>query len=531
MRFWVAFFVCVLLVGCSGEKFKSPVSKASVLRYAIPNKPTTLDPGVVQDSDTIEVLQQVFEGLVGWGENNEPVGLLAESWEYEQNGKVIVFHLKKGVKFHNGREVKAQDFKWSWERVCSADLKSTASSYMTDIVGAQALIDGKAKEISGVIVLDDYTLSVELLIPKPYFLGKMVYVAFAAVAKEAQDGLTEMKGVANMVGTGPFKAKRYETEQLMVLAANDDYHGGRPKLDKIERPVVLDAQTRLNKYKNGELDVCLVQRADVDGIMKDPELNAELTFMELPSVFFIGFNSSGIYPPFKDRRVRRAFAMAIDRSRIVNTFMKGINTEAHGIIPPGVSGHREQAKDLPYDPEAARKLLAEAGFPGGKGLPPLELRYREGYRDISLVAEAACNDLAKNLGAPVKAQSKEWKALLDFYNRGQNAFFHMRWKGDYLDPQNFISHMHASFGPENHSGYVNAKLDKLCKEADAITDQNKRIKLYQEAEDLALQDATWIPVYFQRDAVLTRPGVQGIRTNLFGFLPHTTTTATAPKAP
>ncbi|MEQ1932993.1 MAG: ABC transporter substrate-binding protein, partial [Fimbriimonadaceae bacterium] len=501
MRLLVVLLLAFTL-GCSGDKFKPQASsELSVLRYAIPNKPTTLDPGVVQDSDTIEVLQQVFEGLVGWGENNEPVGLLAESWEYWQDGKIIVFHLKKGVKFHNGREVKAADLKWSWERVCSADLKSTASSYMADIVGAQAMIDGKAKEISGVKVLDDFTLSVELVIPKPYFLGKMVYVAFAAVAKEAQDGLTEMRGVANMVGTGPFKAERYEADQLMVLSANDTYHGGRPKLDKIERPVILDTQTRLNKYKNGELDVCLVQRTDVDGIMSDPVLKDHLSFMDLPSVFFIGFNSSGLYPPFKDVRVRRAFAMAIDRTRIVNLYMKGINTEAHGIIPPGVFGHRERANDIAFDVAAAQKLLAEAGYPGGKGLPPLELRYREGYRDISLVAEAACNDLAKNLGVPVKAQSKEWKALLDFYNRGQNAFFHMRWKGDYLDPQNFISHMHASFGPENHSGYINPQLDELCRRADSIIDKEERTKLYQLAEDIALQDAIWIPIYFQRDAV------------------------------
>ncbi|MEQ1821698.1 MAG: peptide ABC transporter substrate-binding protein [Fimbriimonadaceae bacterium] len=523
MRFVAALLALSFIYGCSGDKFKQPTSQSSVLVYAIPNKPTTLDPGVVQDSDTIEVLQQVFEGLVGWDENNQPTGILAENWEFQKGGKVILFHLKKGVKFHNGREVKAADFKWSWERVCSAELKSTASSYMTDIVGAKELIEGKATQMSGVKVVDDYTLSVELDTPKPYFLGKMVYVAFAAVAKEAQDGLNEMKGVTNMVGTGPFKAARYENEQLVVLEANKDYHGGAPKIDRIERPVVLDAQTRLNKYKNGELDLCLVQRADVEGIMADGELSSQLKFMDLPSVFFLGFNSSGLYPPFKDRRVRRAFAMAIDRSRIVNTYMKGINTEAHGIIPPGVMGHRDRAADIPFDPEGARKLLAEAGYPGGKGMPLLELRYREGYRDISLVAEAACNDLVKNLGVKVQAQSKEWKALLDAYNRGQNAFFHMRWKGDYLDPQNFISHMHASFGPENHSGYVNPTLDQLCREADRIVDPKERTALYQKAEDIALQDATWVPVYYQRDALLTRPGVSGIRTNAFGFLPHTAT--------
>lgn len=520
----------LLSAGCGDSGFKKTdpeAKKANVLRYPIPNKPTTLDPGVVQDGDTIDALQQVFEGLVGWNEQNEPTGLLAEKWDFEKDGKVIVFHIKKGVKFHNGRELMAEDIKWSWERVCSPELKSTnGTGYMTDIMGVQEVLDSKGKitDISGVKVVDDYTLSVELTAPRPYFLGKLTYLAFSAVAKEAQDGLKEMATVEHMIGTGPFKAERYVPEQLLTMVANKDYHGGAPMLDKIERAVVLDPQTRLNKFKNGEAELCLVQRADVESIEKDANLKPQLKFLDRPSIFYVAMNCSGSYPPFKDVRVRRAFAMAIDRKKIVEVYMKGVNKQAHSIVPPGVFGSREMANEIPYNPEEAKKLLAQAGYPDGKGMPELEIRYRESYRDISLVAEAVSNDIAKNLGVKVNNQAKEWKAYLDLYNKGENRFYHMRWAADYLDPQNFISHMLATYGPENHTGYSNPIFDKLCKEADSIMDPAKRAALYQQAEDIVLQDAIWVPVYFQRDAELQSPRVKGMRESLFGHLPHTKTT-------
>ncbi|MEQ1821699.1 MAG: ABC transporter substrate-binding protein [Fimbriimonadaceae bacterium] len=526
--FIVVALAALALSGCGDGGFKkgNDGASANVLRYPIPNKPTTLDPGVVQDGDTIDALQQVFEGLVGWNENNEPTGILAEKWDFEQGGKVIVFHIKKGVKFHNGRELKAEDFKWSWERVCAPDLKSTNGlGYMTDIMGVQELLDGKAKEISGVKVVDDYMLRVELTAPRPYFLGKLTYLAFAAVAKEAQDGLKEMSSVKQMIGTGPFKAESYVPEQLLTMVANKDYHGGAPLLDKIERPVVLDPQTRLNKFKKGEVELCLLQRADVESVNNDSELKPQLVFLDRPSIFYVAMNCSGSYPPFKDRRVRRAFAMAIDRKKIVETYMKGVNKQAHGIIPPGVFGNRPGgANEIPFDPEGAKKLLAEAGYPGGKGMPELEIRYRESYRDISLVAEAVSNDINKTLGVKVNNQAKEWKAYLDLYNKGENRFYHMRWAADYLDPQNFISHMLATYGPENHTGYSNPVFDKICRDADSIMDQDKRANLYQQAEDIVLQDAIWVPIYFQRDAELQSSRVKGMRESLFGHLPHTKTT-------
>ncbi len=530
MKRGVLFAVCLValgLAGCSKGKFSEQQQEQNqglVLRYPLPSKPTTLDPGVVRDGDTIDVLQQVYEGLVAWGEDNQPKPLLAEKWDVEDGGKTYVFHLKKGVKFHNGREVTAEDFKWTWERNCASALQSvTIDSYLGDVVGLKEMKAGKAKSISGVTVVDPYTLKVQIDKPRPYFLGKLTYIVSAVMAKETLDGTNEISKIEQVVGTGPYKASQYVPEQLIVLSANKDYHGGAPAIDGIERPVMNDALTRLNKFKNGELDMCLIQRQDVKAIQDDPKFAPMLHFYPRPSIFYLGMNSTGKdYAPFKDRRVRQAIGMAIDRDRIADQVLGGINQAAYSIVPPGVVGHRADAAALKFNVDAARKLLAEAGYPGGKGLPPVEMRFRDGYRDISLVAEDIAAQLKENLGMDVSLKMTEWKAYLDRDNRGENAFYHMRWAADYLDPQNFLSTMLATFGPENHNGYNNPEFDRLCNEADTSLDLNKRLELYAKAEDIALQDAPWVPIYFQRDAELIQPRVSGLRESAFGHLPHTT---------
>lgn len=516
-----------IFAGCGGGSKALPERTVSesdwqVFRYPIITNPTSFDPGIVQDGDTLDMIQQVWEGLVTWDENNMPVGNLAESWDIEDGGTTYIFHLKKGVKFHNGREVTADDFKWSIERNCDPALASqTADAYLSDIVGVTDRVEGRAQEISGYQVVDPYTIKIQLKQPTPYFVGKLTYLVSAVMPKEAVPMGKEITEVEQMIGTGPFKMQDYVTNQKITLAAFDDYHGGRPELDRVERIVIKDAQTRLNKFRSGELDMTMLQRQDITGVEGDPALKDSLKLFERPAVWYVGMNQLA-YEPFKDKRVRQAFAMAIDKKTIVETLMGGINTTATGIVPKGVVGHRPDAKDLDFNPERARELLAEAGYEGGQGLPPLEMYFREKFPDIKLVAEAVAGMLKEHLGVEVKLQTKEWRAYLELYNDEKLPFYHMRWAADYLDPQNFLSHMLATYGPENKCGYNNPEFDRLCRQADTLLDLDQRLPLYAQAEDIALDDAVWVPIYYQRDAELHRPELAGVRESLFGHLPHTT---------
>ncbi|HWD37564.1 MAG TPA: ABC transporter substrate-binding protein, partial [Fimbriimonas sp.] len=194
--------------------------------------------------------------------------------------------------------------------------------------------------------------------------------------------------------------------------------------------------------------------------------------------------------------------------------------KADGILPPAVFGYRENVKKVPYDPDGAKQLLAKAGYPGGANFPQLTMYYRTDYPDIRIVANAVGEELGKTLNIHVTFKQLEWGTYLSLNDKNQLPFFHMRWGADYLDPENFLSTLLASYGAENHVQYHNPQFDALCAKADVSMDPEERKKLYAQAEDMVLQDAPFVPIYFQRDAELISPRVKGIRESVFGHLPH-----------
>ncbi|MCS7309948.1 MAG: peptide ABC transporter substrate-binding protein [Armatimonadota bacterium] len=532
-RYAVGLVVALLVVlsagGCGRRQASAPPAQ-NVLRYALTTEPTTFDPALVRDGPTIDMLFHVFEGLVQWDENNRLQPNLAESWEVSADGRVYTFRLKRGVKFHNGREVTAEDFKYSIERACDPELASPVSAtYLNDIVGALDKLERRANEVKGVEVVDKYTLRITIDHPKAYFLAKLTYPTAYVVCREAieQEG-DEVNGrrlrinERCAIGTGPFKIAQYVPGSKVVLAANKEYHAGAPQLDGIERPIVLDASTRHAMYERGDLDIVDVQKGDLLRDQQDPVLSKQLHTFDRAAVFYLGLNQNA-FPPFKDRRVRLALAYATDKDAIVRVALMGVPQKANGILPPGVLAHDPNFQGIPYDPERARQLLAEAGYPGGKGFPTLVLTFREKTPDLRRAAEMVKEQYRKELGINVELREMEWGAFLDALDRKELPFIHLRWMADYLDAQNFLSVLLRSGAPENVVGYSNPRFDALCDQADKERDEAKRIRLYREAERIAVEDVPWIPLYFQRDVELIKPYVKGIRDSLMGHLPHVTT--------
>jgi ABC-type transport system substrate-binding protein len=511
----------LVLIGCGPGNVSQQenAGKKNVFRYPIVTNPTTLDPALVEDGDTIDLIQQVFEGLVGWDTHNQVVPVLAEKWEISSDGKTYTFHLKHGVKFHNGRELEAADFKYSIERCCDPATKSsTASEYLDDIVGTADMLAGKTKSLPSIRVLDKYTLQITIYKPRRYFLAKLTYPTAYVVAKEAA-GQGPITSISQMVGTGPFKIASFDPNQLVTLTANPDYHDGKVAIDGIERPVVVDAATRLSMFKGGAVDLTPVAPEDLPGILADPTLKPQIKYYDRPGIYYIGFNVKS-YKPFNDKRVRQAFAMAIDREKICSQILNGVDKIANTILPPEVFGHQDIPYRFPFDTTKAKALLAAAGYPDGKGLPPLEFDYRTGQTNVRLVAESIIGQLETNLGVHVEPREEEWTAYLAEHDQFKHPMFHMRWMADYLDPQDFLSLMLTTNGAENKTYYSNPQVDALCAAADQIQDQPKAAKLYNQAEDLILDDVAWIPVYYETDAELVSPRVKGMRDSCFGHLPH-----------
>jgi oligopeptide transport system substrate-binding protein len=527
MRYIAPFFMLTIaLAGCGGTKGGASTSAKHdhVLVQPIPNNPTKLDPAQVEDGDTIEVLNQVFEGLAEYDENNKLVPLLAEKWEVSDDGLTYTIHLKKGVKFHSGREMTADDVKYSWDRAANpAVVSPTAEGYMADIVGFAEEWAGKATSLSGVKVLDPETIEVKIKSPKAFWPMYLTYACYWVVDKDHAK-LEPITDIASMVGTGPFKMSEYKGDQYIEMTRFDDYHGGKPKLEKIRRLIAGDAQVRRQLFESGQADWVALERQDKRFVDSNPELKAQLHTVDRAAIWYIGFGLSQ-YEPFKNPKVRQAFALAINKDRIIQEGFDGVNRKAEGIMPPVIPGFDENFKGYQYNPAEAQKLLAEAGYPGGKGLDTIKLYFRADRADPKIVSQMVQQDLQKNLGVSVELAPMEWKALLEKRSKGELPFFHLRWGADYLDPQNFLTFMLHTHAKENTLGYSNPQFDALCEKADAmpLAAADQRYALYRQAESIAVRDAIWIPIYFQRDLELQSPAMSGLRRSAMGPLPHTTT--------
>ncbi len=517
----------VVMSGCVGRNAGGG-KVTGVLRYALTAEPTTLDPALVTDGPTIDLLHNIYEGLVGWNDSNEVVPLGAEKWDVSADGKTYTFTLRSGVKFQNGKPVVAGDYAYAITRSLDPKLASpVALNYLDDIVGAKDFAAGKATTLAGVKVIDDTHIAITITAPRSYFLGKLTFpTAYALDKTEVEKGEKVEGGAytvtsANVVGTGPFKLGSYVRQGKVVLDANADYWAGAPKLKKIERPIILDAKTARNRYDAGQLDIVTLEKGDYERDKADAKVAGEIQTFGRAATFYLGLNQTH-YAPFKDKRVRQAVAHAIDKDAIIKTVLLGINKRAEGVLPEGLPGYDASFKGLPYDTAKASELLAAAGYPGGKGLPPLVLSFREKQTDLAKAAEVMKEQLGK-VGIPVTLREMEWGTFLKATDNKEIDLFHMRWQADYIDPQNFLSLLLTSSSPENRTGYANKEYDAMCAAADSERDAAKRMALYAKAERFVVDDAPWVPLYFQKDLELVKPWVKGIKDSLMGHLPHKTT--------
>jgi len=495
----------------------------NVFRYPIKTSPTTFDPALVQDGDTIDVLQQVFEGLVQWSPKNTIVPCLAEKWDVSPDGLTYTFHLRPGVKFQDGSPVTASDVLYSMRRCLDPKLLSpVALNYLGDIKGAKELSSGKAAELSGVKVVNPSTVAITITKPKAYWIDTLTYpTAYVVSQAEARPGVPltaddDEKGA----GTGAFKLTAYVPDSKVTLAANSAYWGGAPRLVGIERPVIIDAGTRHDEYVRGDVDMLQFESpGDLDNDSKDPALKDQVKLFKRASTYYLGLNQKA-FPAFADVRVRQALAYATDKQKIVQVVFAGKRDAAQDILAEGIPGFDPKFQGLPYDPAKAKALLAAAGHANGAGIPPIPLAYRQGQPELEKTVVLIQQMWSDNLGIQVKPQVTEWSAMLDREDKNALECYHIRWAADYLDPQDYYSVLLRSNGPENHVVYSNPKYDALCDAADVSQNPAQRAALYRQAARIAADEVPMIPLYYQQDVELIKPYVSGLDDGLMGHLPY-----------
>ena len=513
---FLSVLLCGLLIaGCQPvpQETPTPTTEARLLSlYGI--DPLTLDPAVAGEMTSHQYIMQLFSGLVRLDDKLEPAPDIAQRWQISDDGRTYTFYLRQDVRFHNGRGVKAEDFKYSWERACDPETGSmTAATYLGDIVGVRQVLAGESKEISGVSVIDDYTLQVTIDAPKVYFLYKLTYpTAFVVDRANVETG---KKWWQKPNGTGPFKLREWDETRLLVLEKNELYYGKQAKVDFVV--FQLWGGVPMNMYETGEIDVSDVYLNYIDKVT-DPAspFHQELTVIPELSFFYIGFNTTR--PPFDDINIRRAFSQAVDKEKLSSLVFKGTVQPADGILPPGMPGFNEDLSGLNFDVSQARKLIATSKYRDSSNLPPITITTSGWGGLISDALEAVINDWRQNLGVEVRVRQLEPLRFLYHLKEEKDEMYHIGWIADYPHPQNFLEILFHSDADNNYGEYSNPEIDALLEIASVEPDNDLSLALYQQAEQKLIEDAACLPLWFDKNYILVKPYVKGYNLNPQGLV-------------
>ena len=465
--------------------------------------PSTLDPALSRDSTSHAYIFQLFSGLVTIDRDLNVIPDVAESWDVSNGGKTYTFHLRRGVKFHDGKDVTASDFKYSWERACDPRTKSyTAPDYLGDIVGAKDKLSGRASEIAGIEVIDDCTLRVTIDGPKAYFLAKLTYPTAFVVDRANVESGGEWWHKPN--GTGVFRLKEWKGDELLILERNSLYYG---KPAKVERIIFrLWGGMPMTMYEKGEIDVTFIGLDNLERVLDETNpLHQELNIVPQLNLQYICFNSTK--PPFDDPNVRRAFCHAVDKNKIVSLTLKESCQRADGILPPGMPGYNKNVRGLDYDVTLAKKLIADSKYGDVSNLPSLTITDC-GRGSVSLYLQALIDMWRRNLGVEVTVRQLEPEAYFYRIKEEKNEMFTSGWVADYPDPQNFLDILFHSGSSANDSEYSNTAIDITLGRAAVEQDVNTRMRMYQDIEQMLVDDAACLPLWFGRSYLLVKPYVK-----------------------
>ncbi|MDA0364625.1 MAG: peptide ABC transporter substrate-binding protein [Chloroflexi bacterium] len=494
-----------ITTGTSGGASGGGAAASGVLRLP-GTDPVTLDPALAGDAGSAQYIVEVFGGLVTITPDLEIVPDIAESFEVSPDGLQYTFHLRGDAFFHSGRPVTADDVRYSIERAASPELASPlALPYLGDIVGTRERFFGLAETISGIEVIDDATIRFTLDAPKPYFLAKLTYpTAFVIDRQQVEANPRNWTRQPN--GTGPYRLREWRLGERIVLAANDRYHLGAPKVQEVH--YLLSGGSALTRFENGELDVAPISVNDIERA-RDPSSQLNPLYQTSPefSIFYIAFNTN--VPPFDDVNVRRALALAIDRKKVAEVTFNNMVLTATGIMPPQLPGYTASDKTYNFDPDAARAALAASRYGSAEALPPITMTEVGGGAQAGIDTQAFVEQWKQELGVTVEIQQTDFATFLDEQDAGRLQMFNGGWIMDYPDPEDILDLKFHSESQLNDVAYSNAEVDSLLDEARVVRDPERRIQLYQQAEEKIVSDAVWIPLYFSLNHSVVAKRVQG----------------------
>jgi oligopeptide transport system substrate-binding protein len=518
--------VAVLFAGC--VKRESSVDRGNreqVLHRGVGPDLASLDPQLAVASGDYNVLSALFEGLVAEDPSDlHPVPGVAESWEISPDQRTYTFHLRANARWSNGDPVTAQDFVASFHRILTPVLGAENAALLYVVQGAEAFHKGHLAnfEAVGFSAPDARTLRITLEQPTPAFLAMLNHTAWfpvhlPSIEKYGAATLRETSWAVpgRLVGNGPFVLKQWQRGQKIVVEKSPTYwDAAAVRLNAIHFYTIdsLDAEERA--FRAGQLHLTeALPSGKVESYRRDaPGL---LRIDPLLGTYFYRLNVTR--PFLNEPRVRRALALSVDRETIARKLLHGGQLPAYSFTPPGTAGYTSSAV-LTTDVEEARRLLVQAGYPGGKGLPSFELLFNSS-EDHRMIAEAVQEMWRRDLGVEVRLANQEWKSILDARRSGNYQILRSVWIGDFIDPQSFLGIWTSDSG-NNYTGWGDPAYDSLLREASLTADPTARFALLAKAEARLLEAAPLVPIYHYTHVFLIRPSVKGWLPTLLDHHPY-----------
>jgi peptide/nickel transport system substrate-binding protein/oligopeptide transport system substrate-binding protein len=545
MRRWrgLAIMVAILIVAAmllaacgssdsSGDSSPSadgtPVA-GGTYNYPLTANPVSIEPVNAQESEGIQVAHQVFQGLAKYVMNDkgemEAVPDIAEKWE-TTDSQTWTFTLKKGVMYQApvSREVKAQDFVDAWTYVTDPANQSYVSYILAPVEGCDDggyQVDTK-KGLTGLKVIDDYTLEVKLRYPFAEFPQTLGHTVAAAWPVDYAKEIGAKKFSQKPIGTGPYMVDSWKNNQSITLVKNTDYwdtsEGAGPYIDTINMPIIVSTQTVWLEFQKGSLDYSVVPPGQVAAAENNPKVKSgEWTAKRWPNLglYFVGINMTD--PELgQNAELRQAISMSTDAQNVINIVNEGVSLPATGYVPVGIPGYQAQQNPYPFDPEKAKTAVADLGT-----VPGLQYWYNtdEGHQKIAEVLQAGWQEA----GLDVKLSNFEWGTFLDKLSKGNkdsgSQLFRMGWLADYPSMDNFLYPLFQSDQSRtgSYTFYSNSQVDDLLQKARSTQDAQQRYDLYSQAEKLILTDMPAVPLYFYRDFRVSNNRIANYVHNPMGF--------------
>lgn len=498
-----------LLSGCGKQ------TERADLTFINGAEPESLDPAIITGQPEGRIARALFQGLTSIDRTGKPVPGVAESWHLSEDGKTYTFHLRPDAKWSDGRPVTAHDFARSWERTLTPATGSSYNYQLYYIKNALPFAEGTLTDFSqvGVKALDDRTLEVTLENPTPFFVDLCAFPTLFPVPVDLIEKVgDEWIKPKNIITNGPFVLEDWRINDRIRLRKNPHYwKKDQVALETIDVFPIAKANVAFNFYASGGADLVMDKGLAPPALLDELKKRDDFHAAPFLGSYFLRFKC--VEGPFADPRVRKAFSMAVDKQRIVEKVTRAGETPAGSLVPPGLEGY-ESPKGLGFDPEKARALLAEAGFPNGQGFPLTRYLYSEGELNEAIAVELQ-SMWQQTLGVKVSLARQEWKVYLNSMDSLDYDIARSSWVGDYPDPNTFLD-MFITGGGNNRTGWSDPEYDELISEATRETDPAKRFEILRNAEQILIPEESVIcPIYYYVGIQLYDPKrVKGVEPNL-----------------